>query len=155
MTKTNWLGIIIGVLLVSNGMLAYKIMSSTNKRGHRQHKKHETPKDVIIGTLDFDYAQQKQYETAISIHRNQIDRKDQEIRAKKEQLYSLLSESNDTLKSQIMTDLSSLKSDIEMIHFNHFIEIKSICRANQLDRYNALTQQLGGLFRPKGPKRKR
>ena len=130
-------------------------MSSSNKHGHRQHKKHASPKDVVLEALDFDETQQNQYEASIKNHRNQINNKDQEIRAKKEQLYLLLNEPNDTLKSQIMTDLSSLKSDIERIHFNHFLEIKSICRVDQLDRYTSLTQQLGGLFAPKGPKRKR
>ncbi len=155
MTRTNWLGIIIAVLLISNGMLAYKIMYSSNKHGHRQHKKHATPKDEVVEALDFDETQQDQYEATIKNHRNQINNKEQEIRAKKEQFYLLLNESNDTLKSQIMTDLSSLKSDIETIHFNHFLEIKSICRVDQLDRYNSLIQKLGGLFSPKTPKRKR
>ena len=87
MTKTIWLRIIIGVLVISNGLLAYKIASSSNRHGQRHHKKRETPKEVIIQALDFDDTQQKQYELTITNHRQNIRQKDKKILKKKDNYF--------------------------------------------------------------------
>jgi protein CpxP len=155
MTKINWLGIIISILLVSNGMLAYKIMSSTNKLGHRQHKKQKTPKEVIIYALGFDDTQQKQYELTITNHRQNIRKKDKKILKKKGQLFSLLVAPNDSLKTRYLADLGKLKSEVDSIHFAHFLEIKEICKTVQLDAFNTLTIDLGRLFLAPGPNKPR
>jgi len=155
MTKTSWLRVIIGVLVISNGLLAYKIASSSNRHGHRNDTKQKNPKEVIIQALDFDDTQQEQYEVTITNHRHNIRQKDEEILKKKEQLFSLLVVPNDSLKIKYLADLGKLKSEVDSIHFAHFIEIKEICKTVQLDAFNTLTIDLGRLFLAPGPKKPR
>ncbi|MFT6441172.1 MAG: hypothetical protein ACJASM_000707 [Salibacteraceae bacterium] len=155
MIKTSWLIVIIGVLVISNGLLAYKIASSSNRHGQRHHEKQKTPKEVIIYALDFDDTQQKQYELTITNHRQNIRKKDKKILKKKGQLFSLLVAPNDSLKTRYLADLGKLKSEIDSIHFAHFLEIKEICKTVQLDAFNTLTIDLGRLFLAPGPNKPR
>jgi hypothetical protein len=153
MTRNKWLMIIIGILVASNGMLAFKNMSPKKHQRNHQHRK--SPKEIIIEELNFDEAERILYEKSIVKHRTIIDEKDKEISAKKEQLFDLLAAPNDSLRIQYTTELGILKAEVEKTHFEHFLEIKSICTAEQHAAYKELTKKLGKLFSPKMPKYKR
>lgn len=152
MTRNKWLKIIIGALVVSNALLLVK---SVTKHPRPKTEKRPAPKQRIIEALDFDEAQQAKYEETIQRHRNNIQQQDKEIMLKKEQLYALLQAPNDSLKTQYLKELGDLKSAIDNINYEHFLEIKAICNSNQLASFNKLSEKFGRIFRPKPPMRPR
>lgn len=115
----------------------------------------EGPKGLIIEKLHFDHAQKKAYEKLIHAHRTQIDSLDHEVRFCKNELYSLLKqETIDTsAQKKLVSKLGELQLHIEQTHFNHFADIKKLCRPNQMDDYDELTAELAALFShpPKPP----
>ena len=128
MTRNKWLMIIIGILVASNGMLAFKNMSPKKHQRNHQHRK--SPKEIIIEELNFDEAERILYEKSIVKHRTIIDEKDKEISAKKEQLFDLLAAPNDSLRIQYTTELGILKAEVEKTHFEHFLEINQSAQQN-------------------------
>ena len=74
---------------------------------------------------------------------------------KKNELYSHLKTDvtpinrNDSLVIQ----LADYQSQIETTHYNHFLDIKKLCRQEQLKKYDELTTELSKIFsHPRRPK---
>ena len=53
---------------------------------------------------------------------------------------------NTIVKDSIITLFLANQKRIEEAHFKHFQDIKSICKASQLNDFSALTQELGKMF---------
>lgn len=117
--------------------------------------KHHRPKDKVIHQLNFDNEQIVAYELLIKEHTDAIRRKEQTISNSKEALYRLLvSDQRDTTqKEQLLNAIANNKKDIEKIHFNHFLDIKSLCKNDQLPKYENLVFQLGRIFNTNTPPR--
>ena len=111
--------------------------------------KNDRPKNIVIQKLHFDKAQIAQYEDLIKEHRDQIFEKEQEISNVKMQLYNVLI-SNDTLqKEKLIQQLGALQSEIETIHYQHFLDIKSLCKPQQLSDFNDFTKEIVLVFKRK------
>lgn len=158
MDKTKLLTItVIGLLLLNLGTLGFLFLSGP--KGNRQSPREgrPEPKEIIIEKLHFDAAQQKEYAKLIEWHKGEIRRIDGNIRESKNELYSQLSEAkvNVKTKDSLITLLNSEQKQIEETHFKHFEDIKKLCHPNQMEDFNNLTEELGRLFSPKKPSRKR
>mgnify|MGYP006323194703 CR=1 FL=1 len=141
MTKIKLLGIFIIALLVLNLItISFLFLDHGGK--------HKEPRKIIIEQLHFDSKQQKEYEKLIQNHRRQINNLEREIKDTKKELYFQLSKNkvDSTKKNTQITRLSVLQKQIEITHFNHFMEIKKICRSEQLDDFKELTSELAALF---------
>ena len=57
-----------------------------------------------------------------------------------------LSVVNTVVKDSLITLFLANQKNIEEAHFKHFQDIKSICKASQLQDFNSLTQELSKLF---------
>lgn len=106
------------------------------------------PKSIIIHQLHLDAAQQKAYEQLIVKHRGTIDSLDKHIRATKQQLYAqLLSpQVNQSKKDSLIAILAHDQQQIEERHFSHFQEIRKLCKPEQMEDFNQLTQELSRIF---------
>jgi periplasmic protein CpxP/Spy len=102
----------------------------------------ETPKKKIIELLYFDKEQVTQYEELIQQHRESIKSLRDSLREAKSNLYHKLKEGNDTDKDSLINELGTLQEKIEAVHYNHFVEIKKLCRPDQLGNFNTLTGAL-------------
>lgn len=142
MNKSKFLSIIIVLLLVSNGVLIYFLVGKPPRP--------EGPKALIIEQLHFDAKQIKTYELLIQKHRSQINREEQQIRQLKQELYQEL---NKTVpkKDSIIAELVFHQKRIEDIHYEHFEDIKAICKPAQLPYFKKLTHELARLFAHKAP----
>ncbi len=106
------------------------------------------PREIIVKKLGFTSNQIEQYDITITKHQNKIKALDDSIRKTKNELYSRLKESvseintNDSLVSQI----NNYQKQIEITHYNHFIEIKKLCNKQQLEKFNDLTNELSKIF---------
>ena len=75
----------------------------------------------------------------------------------KNELYSQLSKPmQDQQTDSLMTAISILQKEVEMINYAHFSDIRALCRPDQLDDFNTFAQELAQIFKSEkhGPPRK-
>jgi hypothetical protein len=136
---------VIGLLLLNVGIIGFLFFSRPNRNPNENHRR---PKEIIAEKLHFDANQIKKYESIIPIHKDKIDSLDAVNREIKSELYSQLKLPvvNTIVKDNIITLFLANQKRIEEAHFKHFQDIKSICKASQLNDFSALTQELGKMF---------
>ena len=136
---------VIGLLLLNVGIIGFLFFSRPNRNPEVNHRK---PKEFISEKLHFDANQNEKYESIIPIYKDKIDSLDAINRKLKSELYSQLKLQvvNSAIKDSIITLFLANQKQIEQLHFKHFLDIKNICKASQLNDFNALTQELGKMF---------
>ncbi|MDI9309494.1 MAG: hypothetical protein QM535_04710 [Limnohabitans sp.] len=114
-------------------------------------KKRILPREIIIEKLDFDSKQIIEYDKIIKEHQKNIRSLDDSIHTTKEKLYALLTRDsiNPVEKQNLISKISKFQNEVENTHFNHFLEIKKICKNNQINKFNELSKELSKLFTPK------
>lgn len=159
MDKTKLLTISVIVLLLLNlGTLGFLFLTSSNgghPHGNNDFRGRTEPKEIIIEKLNFDSKQISEYEKLIQWHRREISTIEDKIRTTKIELYLQLHEKtiNDTTKDSLVNALATYQKQIENTHFKHFQDIKKLCRKEQLDDFNSLTEELSRLFSKPHPPR--
>lgn len=152
MNKTKVLVFAVIALVTLNfGILGFLFLSKNND-GPRGRK---MPREIVIEKLHFDKNQIEAYDKTIKIHQEDIRNLDDSIRSTKNELYQLLN--SDTIdsvqKNSLFLKLANYQKQIETTHFNHFLEIKKLCKKEQLSDYKNLTEELSKLFsHPRRPK---
>jgi hypothetical protein len=121
---------------------------------HRPPGPPSGPRDIIVRRLHFDQSQTAAYDLLIREHRVNIQRMDSAIMVTKNQLYQTVAlpvdrEVVDSLESA----LGRLQMQVEDIHWNHFHDIQSLCREDQMDEFESLLKEISRLFT--GPKERR
>jgi periplasmic protein CpxP/Spy len=139
MNKTKLLSIsVIALLLLNFGILGFGFLSKDRKM----------PREIVIEKLHFDENQIAQYDKTIKNHQKAIRTIDDSIRTTRNELYQLLN--SDTIDSskrdRLYLKFAEYQKQIETTHFNHFLEIKSICKKEQLADFNHLTDELSKIF---------
>jgi protein CpxP len=126
------------------------------KKGPRPNEgKRPRPREIVINKLGFDAQQIETYELLINDHKSNIGELDDKIKDAKNDLYQQLALlDNKKTTDSILNTLSKYKSQIEILHYNHFLDIKKLCKPEQLDSYNDLTMELAKIFAPKGMPKK-
>jgi len=156
MEKTKLLTIsVIGLLLLNFATLGFLFLNGS--REHHLPHEGQKPREIIIDKLHFDANQQKEYDKIIQWHHGEIERLDGNIRQTKNELYAQLSkpEVNAKTKDSLIAVLNLYQKQIEQTHFKHFEDIKKLCHQDQIDDFNALTEELGRIFAPNKPPRPR
>jgi protein CpxP len=157
MERTKLLTItVIGLLLLNMATLGFLFLNG-QKCNRPPHEGKRQPKEIIIEKLHFDANQQKEYAKLIQWHRGEIDQLDDNIRQTKNELYSQLSEKeiNVKTKDSLIALLNLYQKQIEETHFKHFEDIKKLCKPEQQEDFNLLTEELSKIFVPNKPKRPR
>lgn len=142
MNKVKFLSIIAIGLLISNLVLAWFMLIKKPK-----HPMGEGPKKLITEKLHFDDNQVAQYEAIIMEHQKKIRTSDEKILNLKNTLYTTLTkENNTTQKDSLISQIANVQAEIENIHYNHFVEMKKLCKPEQQQYFEALTQEISTLF---------
>ena len=152
MGKIKLLSIAVFALLFLNcGILGYLLLSKKQENNPPENR-HQRPKTLIIEKLKFDASQIENYELLIDEHRAKIRLTEDKIRKSKNELYQLLKENNvnENDKNAIIDSLANYQKQIELIHFDHFQQIKKLCKKEQLGNFNSLTNELSRMFSKKG-----
>jgi hypothetical protein len=135
--------LVIGLLIVNLTLVAFIVFRKP------PHPRHNGPRNEIIERLKLDEEQIKHYDALIKKHRNDINQVEGLILKNKNQLYSLLSSpQNPSIKDSLLNEIAELHVSIENIHFNHFSDIKSLCKEDQLPNFNELIKEIAELFTP-------
>jgi hypothetical protein len=150
MNKTRLLSIaVVGLLILNFGSLAFLFLRSP---GHPNHPPmDEGPKQLIIERLGFDAEQQKQYGLLVDEHRTKMRELNIASREMHDELYSQLKNTtiDKTKTDSIIQKIAENQTALDNLNFDHFQKIKAICKTDQLDRYNALVEDLTQLFSPR------
>lgn len=153
MSKIKLLTIaIIGLLLINLATLSFLFLQQPLHPTIREGGfAHEGPKKIIIDNLHFDKEQVKQYEAIIQEHRTALRELESQIMETKRKLYTTLTAEPVIQIDSFKNRISELQEQIENLHYNHFAQIKKICRLNQLVYFNALAKDLVLFFKQGKP----
>ncbi|MBL7890660.1 MAG: hypothetical protein JNL24_14000 [Bacteroidia bacterium] len=109
------------------------------------------PRNIIIEKLKFDKAQQVAFESLIQKHRQDIDRSQAKMIEIKNKLYTTLTNTDNVVKDSLVIKLGNLQKEIETIHYNHFVDIKNLCKPEQKPLFEELSHEIARLFAPPHP----
>jgi periplasmic protein CpxP/Spy len=148
MSKVKLLSIAVIGLLVINavvvGFLLLKRPPAPAAGGPPGRK--EGPKKIIIERLHFDKSQVAEYEMLITEHRVSVKGLKDSISNTKNVLYQSLKTGGYDGKDSLINLLSALQKRIESVHYEHFTQIKKLCRPGQMEDFNTLTNELAIYF---------
>jgi protein CpxP len=149
MTKNKFL--IVVSLLVSNFLLIGFLVFRKPP-----HPPMEGPKRFIIESLHFDKQQIDQFSKLILVHKENTIRVNSNIDQAKGELYKTLSyqEKNMAHRDSLLATIVKVEAELELLNYNHFLDIKKLCKTNQLTDYKKLTHEMARFFSGK-PKMKR
>ena len=140
MNKTKFLSILVMLLVVSNLALILFVLL-------RKPPRKEGPQAVIIERLHLDETQQKSYSELVKTHRKIISETQDSILIVKEQLYAtLINPPKTNEKDSLVRLLGDLQIRIENTHYQHFIDLKKICRTEQQGYFEAFSKDITTLF---------
>jgi periplasmic protein CpxP/Spy len=148
MSKIKLLTIaVIGLLAVNIGIVGFLLMKkpTVDAKADETVKK-EGPKKIIIDKLHFDKEQVAAYETIITQHRTAVKVLKDSISNTKNSLYQTLKIETFADKDSLINLLSILQKHIETVHYEHFMQIRKLCKPEQIEDFNALTSELAFYF---------
>ena len=150
MSKNRLLTIaVIGLLVVNLGMLAYLLFGKSHQpAGVPPRQRGENVKYIIIERLHFDTAQVAAYEKLVRAHQRSVRELDKQIREAKNNLYASLAEGSNMHADSLQARLGEIQRQMEITHYNHFTDIKHLCKPGQLEYFNELTKDLAKFFAP-------
>jgi periplasmic protein CpxP/Spy len=149
MKSEGYLKYIVIGLLLSNLMLIVMMMKKDERPPHRGRI---TPREHVINALHFDKKQVEAYDELIVKHRSSIREQEHKIRGLKNEIYKQLTSPQPEFDPSLRDSLAASQAKIEQIHFEHFLEIKSLCKQEQLPLFDELSRSFSDLFSPpEGP----
>ena len=157
MEKSKLLTLAVVTLLFLNiGILVFLFLGKPHP-GPRNDTKgmgRPKPKEIIIEQLGLDAPQIKVYEGLIREHRQSMDSLDRIILESKDALYqNLANDSGDAVDTALIAKINATQKQIELTHYQHFLGIKKLCKPEQKEKFEVLTEELHHLFgRPPLPR---
>ena len=143
--------LVITLLLINIGLLAFLFLSGPKKNG--PIGRNAEPKHIIIDKLHFDETQITEYNKIIKTHIESVNAIDDSIKTYKNKLYNeLKNPENKSVSDSLFTKIAGFQAEVEKTHYNHFLDIKKICKPDQLEDYNELTDELAKIFSNKPPR---
>lgn len=138
--------LVLGLFLLNVLTISYLLTFEINDNNRKNLRR--KPDKIIIEKLHFDNNQQQIYRKLISWHRSRISDYDNQIIKNKQLLYFELSKKNVNFKKKdsLINNLSLIQKEIEITHFQHFDDIKKLCKPNQIQNFKNLTEELSHIF---------
>jgi protein CpxP len=142
MNKVRTLTIISIGMLAANLVLIWFVILHTPP-----HVGDQGPKNIIIERLRFDEAQEREYQKLINFHRNSVRETTERTKTLKLQLYLTLKQGeNNNLTDSLITEIGKTQQAIEKANYSHFLELRKLCKPDQLNSYDALSADIVKLF---------
>ncbi len=150
MSKVKFISVLAIGLLISNLILVGFISLNKPPRGPVERKM------IVIDKLHFDKEQIEQYEHLIELHRKEVRQSNEQIRLLKVQLYStLMQDQVGELQDSLIREVSKVQTHMEEVHYDHFLQIKKLCKPDQLVYFKDLTKELATFLNPPPPPKER
>ena len=145
MSKSKFLTLAVAALfLLNTATLAFLFF----KKPPPPPLQREGPKEVVIERLHFDARQVAGYEKLIAQHRQAIESVQQEMGNARKALFEQLQGDDFSQKDSLLSVIGQLQQQIEDAHFQHFAEVKKLCKPDQAPAFDALTSELARFLAP-------
>lgn len=137
----------VAILLVLNLLLLISMLV--------QNKKEPGPEPIpfLEEALQFDEQQSRAFDALKKEHHQKMTEKNEEIRKLKDRFFEGIK--NDTLVSEshiISQQIGTMVSEIEMMTFDHFKEVRALCRPDQKKKFDEIIiNLLQGAHQRPGP----
>lgn len=143
MNKSTFYIYVIIALLASNVVLFFLLI--------KDDKTHEGPKEIIREKLQFDDKQNTQYEDYIDAHRRSINQNELIMNELRVELFIQLKHSSQDWSKvdSIIALIGKRQMIIERINYDHFLDIKKICKPEQQSNFDDFTSEIVQLFASK------
>lgn len=143
MNKTKlYAGLAIGLLIINLVLVAFMLTRSDKL----PLEKRDNPREQVIKRLDFSDEQAAEYTARIAEHRERMFAKREQMHELKTSLSQLLKGNDKQAADSVINALSELHKEMEQNFFNHFKDIKKICKPEQLENYNKLVDDMNEIF---------
>lgn len=106
------------------------------------------PRTIVIDRLGFDDEQTVAYDALIAENMLQIRALERQLVQAKQAQFTTLGTVQPSVSDTAWAEISGLLLQIEQTRYQHFLDIKGLCRADQLPAFQALSQDLADIFRP-------
>jgi periplasmic protein CpxP/Spy len=102
------------------------------------------PAQYLITTLRFDRAQEEAYLQLVREHRAGADSLKKLIAQEKDHFYSMLAQSrvSDSNKIAAAQRASRLTTQMDLLNFDHFSEVRKICNPQQQQKFDSIIREL-------------
>lgn len=147
--ETLLLGIV-ALLVLLNGAILFFFLGRDENHRPPPHDK------IIVETLQFDKAQQAQFDQLKQDHHSRVKAIDDIFDKNMEKYFALLQTdtANLNLKDSIDSVMAFLEREKIRITYAHFEDLKKLCREDQQEKFNAFLPQLVKfIMRPNPPKK--
>lgn len=140
----------ISLLVLNIGTLAYLLIAQQRERPQRRG---ETAASFIIEELNLDNNQQLQFAELRQQHQSIMRAAHDEDRKLHDIYFSLLktNEPDKQKVDSIAALMAVQRSKIESATFDHFQQLRSICRDDQKKKFDATIDEIARRVAPKGP----
>ena len=135
------------ILLILNLVILGLMFRSHGPKGGMKPK----PDMIIKDHLDFNSDQIKSYDELIKKHQVEIKKFESEIRKNKDLLFNALKSDMAINTDSIIDVVGENKRAIEIAHFAHFEDIKSLCEGDQIEKFDSFVDDLKMIFSPPHP----
>jgi len=147
MNKIKFLmGVVVGLCIVNIGLMGFILFRSQPHPLPPGMPPEDRPRHLIIQKLSLDKEQVAKYDELIAAHRDAVHKLEMQIMDSKNKLYSTLVSGAE--KDSLVSRLGNLPQQMETVHYNHFLDIKKLCRPDQQQKFHELTTDLAEYFRP-------
>jgi periplasmic protein CpxP/Spy len=144
MSKTKFLTILVVLLLIVNAVTLYFLIEKKDGNKRRSTGGNRSYSEYISKKLNFDTVQKEQLKHLRDNHKQELDSIRKEERQIQELKTQLLKEGvTDSLKLDSILDLSvAVKKKFERAFHNHFMQIRALCRPDQLKLFNETLDEM-------------
>jgi periplasmic protein CpxP/Spy len=154
-SKNKLLWALVILLLVAN-TISLIVFWSGNKQQQQQPAQRGQLGDFITRELGLDSSQQQQYGQLRQAHRAAAESFRTQINGQKDSLFALLKQGNpgDAAKNAATAKIAALTQQLELLHFNHFQQLRAICTPAQQQKFdNILHDIVRRMSMPPPPRR--
>lgn len=150
--------VIIALLLLNVGTLAFLFISRGDNHAHVEHVKkppHRNPVDnIIINRLYLDEKQQEKFEIYKRQHRKSTDSVQRIITGIQKELFALVKyeRMNVEKRDSLLTKIEESESAKHLITIDHFHDLRSMMRPEQVESFNEFMEDIGSRITGPGHK---
>jgi hypothetical protein len=148
--RNTWLTAAVVLLLLANVASIAIFWLGRN----RQHGSPEQPASFLVRELGFDTRQQDQFMQLVTAHRQRAGQLREQVKDAKDEFFGLLQQPNvpDSIKTAAAAKASQLTQQLDLVTFEHFQQVRSLCNASQQKKFDAIIHDvLRNMGGPGGP----
>jgi periplasmic protein CpxP/Spy len=142
-SKNKLLWALVIILLVAN-TATLVVFWTGQKKMEKQAPARERLRDFITSELSLSSSQQQQYSLLINEHGAAVKVLREQVAGLKDSLFFLLKDSalTDAAKNAATAKIASVTQQMELLHINHFQQLRNICTATQQQKFDGLLQEM-------------